>query len=218
MTKPAGGRGNTAPYHMHQTKVPVPIVADVKQIKERFWNYIANGGDPLNPPSFLGSDSQVSMATEKELGGSLTENHPSQVARDIADNPAEIKNKEMKRLSRELKDLRAENQELKEENNHLRNENSRLYFNKSNDPRPNQVESWFSSRPESLIYLGINLGMLFSNINDLIDWYHTHFTKLNLFFQNDLKGQYPEWSKSIEDLSIVHALAHEARHQPEKLR
>lgn len=58
-TKPIGGRGKTTPYHDKQVKIPLPILDDILQVRQRYWDYLAEGGDPHNPPSFIDLNSKT---------------------------------------------------------------------------------------------------------------------------------------------------------------
>lgn len=53
MTKPKGGRGKAAPYDTRQVRVPEPIISQCHELIERYQSYIADGGQPLEPPRFL---------------------------------------------------------------------------------------------------------------------------------------------------------------------
>lgn len=59
-TRPVGGRGKTTPYHDKQVKIPLPILNDILEVRQRYWDYLAEGGDPHNPPSFLDLSSKNS--------------------------------------------------------------------------------------------------------------------------------------------------------------
>jgi hypothetical protein len=60
-TKPIGGRGKTTSYHVKQVKIPLPILNDVLEVRQRYWDYLAKGGDPNNPPSFLDFNSGANI-------------------------------------------------------------------------------------------------------------------------------------------------------------
>jgi hypothetical protein len=53
MPKPIGGRGKIAPYHTKLVRIPVPVVSQVNQLVERYQDYIAEGGEAINPPQLL---------------------------------------------------------------------------------------------------------------------------------------------------------------------
>jgi len=53
MPKPKGGRGKAAPYTTRQVRVPEPLIAQVDTLIEQYQEYIASGGDVMNPPKFL---------------------------------------------------------------------------------------------------------------------------------------------------------------------
>lgn len=55
MPKPKGGRGNTVPYETKLVRIPVPLVDQVSQLVERYQEFLAEGGDPRNPPPLLDS-------------------------------------------------------------------------------------------------------------------------------------------------------------------
>jgi len=60
-TKPIGGRGKTTSYHVKQVKIPLPILNDVLEVRQRYWDYLAKGGDPNNPPSFVDFNSETNI-------------------------------------------------------------------------------------------------------------------------------------------------------------
>lgn len=51
--KPKGGRGKKAPYETKQMRIPQPLATQVEALCDRYQEFIAAGGDPANPPSFL---------------------------------------------------------------------------------------------------------------------------------------------------------------------
>jgi hypothetical protein len=59
MNKPKGGRGYKAPYETHQIRVPDPIADQVHILIERYQDYLAEGGNPTNPPSLLDQNNDV---------------------------------------------------------------------------------------------------------------------------------------------------------------
>ena len=65
MTKPKGGRGKKAPYSTKLMRVPVPMKAQVKQLVDRYQNYLESGGDALNPPMLLGDSESVNGSQPK---------------------------------------------------------------------------------------------------------------------------------------------------------
>jgi hypothetical protein len=60
-TKPIGGRGKTTSYKVKQVKIPLPILNDVFEIRQKYWDYLAKGGDPNNPPSFVNFNSEANI-------------------------------------------------------------------------------------------------------------------------------------------------------------
>lgn len=63
-TKPTGGRGKTTSYRVKQVKIPLPILNDVLEVRQRYWDYLAKGGDPNNPPSFLDFKSEANIKSD----------------------------------------------------------------------------------------------------------------------------------------------------------
>lgn len=63
MPKPKGGRGRTAPYSTSQIRIPDPIHPQVHQLIDRYQEFIISGGDALNPPNLL--DSETTKVEEK---------------------------------------------------------------------------------------------------------------------------------------------------------
>lgn len=64
-TRPVGGRGKTTPYHDKQVKIPLPILNDILEVRQRYWDYLAEGGDPHNPPSFIDLNSNTNTNEAK---------------------------------------------------------------------------------------------------------------------------------------------------------
>jgi hypothetical protein len=60
-TKPRGGRGKTTSYQVKQVKIPLPILNDVLEVRQRYWDYLAKEGDSDNPPSFLDFNSETNI-------------------------------------------------------------------------------------------------------------------------------------------------------------
>ncbi|WP_293356155.1 MULTISPECIES: hypothetical protein [unclassified Microcoleus] len=52
--KPKGGRGKKAPYETKQMRIPQPIAAQVETLCSQYQDFISDGGDPAEPPFFLG--------------------------------------------------------------------------------------------------------------------------------------------------------------------
>jgi len=63
-TKPIGGRGKNNPYNVKQVKIPLPILNDVLEVRQRYWDYLAKGGDPSNPPSFVDFNSGTNIKSD----------------------------------------------------------------------------------------------------------------------------------------------------------
>lgn len=55
--KPVGGRGKTAPYDTKQMRVPIPLEPQVKELIERYYQWIDDSGHHIfgasNPPKLL---------------------------------------------------------------------------------------------------------------------------------------------------------------------
>lgn len=59
MTHTQGGRGHKAPYETKMIRVPVPLATQVALIVSQYHEFVANGGDALNPPAFNNNDKVV---------------------------------------------------------------------------------------------------------------------------------------------------------------
>lgn len=53
MPKYKGGRGNTAPYSTTMARVPEPLMSQVAELKNRYLEFLAEGGDAFAPPKLL---------------------------------------------------------------------------------------------------------------------------------------------------------------------
>lgn len=66
MPKPKGGRGVTAPYEKSiMVRCPLPLKPQVEQLKQRYQDYLDQGGDPFAPPPLL--DASAEKKTVDEL-------------------------------------------------------------------------------------------------------------------------------------------------------
>jgi hypothetical protein len=75
MTHTQGGRGHKAPYDTKMARVPVPLSSQVAQLINQYHDFVANGGDPNNPSTFLASDKPVNNfeSENQELRNKLSE-------------------------------------------------------------------------------------------------------------------------------------------------
>lgn len=65
MSKPKGGRGNTAPYDTKLMRVPVPISEQVAQLVGRYQGYLEADGDAINPPNLLDTNNGTTAITNQ---------------------------------------------------------------------------------------------------------------------------------------------------------
>ena len=60
---PKGGRGKSQYLSTH-VRMPDPLVQQCLKMREQYWEYIENGGDPANPPNYLLEKSQIQEPPE----------------------------------------------------------------------------------------------------------------------------------------------------------
>ena len=53
MLKPIGGRGHAASYGSTHVRVPTPLKEQVKELIDRYYEFLSEGGEPLEPECLL---------------------------------------------------------------------------------------------------------------------------------------------------------------------
>lgn len=56
MPKPKGGKAKKEPYRIIFWRIPEPLKPQVIELKERYYNFLDQGGDPLAPPLLIDAD------------------------------------------------------------------------------------------------------------------------------------------------------------------
>ena len=74
MTKPKGGRGNKAPYETKLMRVPEPLATQVESLCQRYQDFLAGGGNPIEPPYFLIDLPKITEQLQSELSNLKIEN------------------------------------------------------------------------------------------------------------------------------------------------
>ena len=62
-----GGRGKKAPYETSQVRVPNPLKEQIAELVDKYQSYVEEGGEPDNPPSFIGIEDTSKDAEFKNL-------------------------------------------------------------------------------------------------------------------------------------------------------
>ncbi|MBD1804041.1 hypothetical protein H6F98_00945 [Microcoleus sp. FACHB-SPT15] len=62
---PKGGRGKSQYLSTH-VRMPDPLVEQCLKIRDRYWEYIENGGDPDNPPNYLAEEAHIEEPQTEE--------------------------------------------------------------------------------------------------------------------------------------------------------
>lgn len=74
MAKPKGGRGNKAPYETKLMRVPEPLATQVESLCQRYQDFLAGGGNPIEPPYFLIDLPKITEQLQSELSNLKIEN------------------------------------------------------------------------------------------------------------------------------------------------
>lgn len=64
MLKPIGGRGHVASYGSTHVRVPTPLKEQVKELIDRYYEFLAEGGDPLEPERLLDKNTACKPVNE----------------------------------------------------------------------------------------------------------------------------------------------------------
>ncbi|MEP6582534.1 hypothetical protein NDI43_27555 [Microcoleus vaginatus GB2-A3] len=77
MNKPKGGRGNKAPYETKLMRVPEPLANQVESLCQRYQEFLAGGGNPIEPPCFLIDLPKIAEQLQSELSNLKIEHKAS---------------------------------------------------------------------------------------------------------------------------------------------
>lgn len=106
MPKPKGGRGKKAPYDTKLARIPVPLAEQINQLVERYQEYIAEGGQPLSPPSWFADKpvNKINLSADKPVNNLNPPHNPLPSAGDLL-NKLRKYNKKSKATYRDVEIL-----------------------------------------------------------------------------------------------------------------
>lgn len=152
MAKPKGGRGNIAPYDTKLVRVPVPLAEQVSELVERYQEWIAEGGDPFNPPPLLDSipfDKPVNELSdqqrEDETPQLVVEEQPEELVNNFIQ--VDIPVNRLSELENELASCQASEDKLRSQLAALSSERDRLSY-QLND-QATRAGEWYEKAKEA---------------------------------------------------------------------